>query len=860
MRKPIQKIISLMLCIGMLISISQFSFVFANESTENYNDAKAAKEFLNAIGASVNNDAVMSAPATRGDFLTALMSLMNLISPYGPETKFADIAQGTLLANATNFAVATGIISPADKFYPEAQVTYSQAAKMTIEALGSGKKAIALGGYPYGYIRLASENELDEGLSGNEAMTTADMYIMLANLCEANVYSFSSFEYSEGVTSYNLKEGKPFMEAYMDICKAEGIVDAANGSYLYDNTADFDTGCISVNDVTYSLADGVECSLGLNVEVFYRNEGKATREAVYIRPAENKIKIISHKNSPELSGGKLTYYDDSDKEAKLSVDSLAAILYNGRADGSISDSDFAIDSGYIEAIDNDGDNVYEVLSIWEPDYLEIGAVNVYNNIIYDAHYKTNINLDDSDITFRCDKEIEYYNAGDVLEVFVSNDGKYVKVNTINNTVSGVVSGYGTNGEVYVNDVKYETHPYFDEFYRKNIELSKTMSFVVNADGLIVAAKLSDLSEFKYAYFDAIKKKDGLSPEVLIKLYTEDDEVLETKLSEKIKINGSAKTDAEAHDMISNQIGSIIRYQANGEGKISAINTVLDEEGIYEPFSDGFDTLKRYRFPNDESETLIYYKTSGYFVPHFTINTSTAIFCVSPDTTLDDEERFSMAKTLTFLDNDERVPANSLKAYNVSDTGCADALLYSAKVDTDVNIDYAPFGIIAECTEALDNDGDEAFKIVMYVNDSYITKYIDKEAHFVKDMNLAEGEVPFHMGDVIRYTESAGRITNAAKDFDGETMTLLNTEGDNKMVHYYYGKIYAFGASSVAILKDDGSIAYVPYSIKNVCMVDENDVYTAPKDVIATYKQAGDKATKILVKCRYSAVAQVYTFK
>ena len=81
-----------------------------------------------------------------------------------------------------------------------------------------------------------------------------------------------------------------------------------------------------------------------------------------------------------------------------------------------------------------------------------------------------------------------------------------------------------------------------------------------------------------------------------------------------------------------------------------------------------------------------------------------------------------------------------------------------------------------------------------------------------------------------------------------------------MVHYYYGKIYAYGTSSVAILKDDGSIAYVPYSIKNVCMVDENDVYTAPKDVIATYKQAGDKATKILVKCRYSAVAQVYTFK
>ena len=171
MHKPIHKLISILLCIGMLISLSQFSLVFANEETaksENYDDAKSAKEFLIAIGANVNNDASLSSPATRGDFITLLMSMMNLTSPYGPAAKFDDVQSGTLLANATNFAVATGIISSSDKFYPEAQVTYSQAAKMAIEALGSGKKAVALGGYPYGYIRLASENELDKGLSGNE--------------------------------------------------------------------------------------------------------------------------------------------------------------------------------------------------------------------------------------------------------------------------------------------------------------------------------------------------------------------------------------------------------------------------------------------------------------------------------------------------------------------------------------------------------------------------------------------------------------------------------------------------------------------------------------------------------------------
>lgn len=864
MRKPIKKLISIILCIGLMVSMSQFSFVFANDEQaieQDYEDAILAKDFLVAAGAKVSLNTVMFAPATRGDFLTCLMSLMNLISPGGAQSCFADIAPGTALYNASGFAVATGIVSPAENFYPENQVTYPQAAKMCVEALGIGKKAVAMGGYPYGYLRLASESDLNDGLSGNEEMTIADMYIMLANLCEANVYSVTSYDYSNGVINHNFKESKPFMEAYLNICKTEGVVDGANGGYLYDNSTSFDKGCVSVDDVVYNLADGVECSLGLNVHAYYKNDNKVRKEIIFVRPWENKVVSISAENCPEIVDGKLSYInEDSGKEYRLSIDSLYSVIYNGRYDGSFKDSDFSIDSGYIEAIDNNGDNKFDVFSVWKADYLEVGVVNPYDGIIYDANYKTNILLSEEDIICFSDKAIDEYSNGECLEVYISKDGKLIKINTVNNEITGNVTAFGTNDEIYVDDVKYTTHSYFEEFYRKNVAFGSAVTFVVNDEGMIVSVKSLSKADFLFAYLDEIKQTSGLSSKVLIRLYSQNDEVIETELLPKIRYNGKSADSADVFATLETLEGTIIKYQSDEENIVTAINTMSDEEGIFDPIFDGYNAVKRYRFQGDDTDTQISYKSFGYFVPYFTIDVTTTIFCVSPDKTLSDEERFSIAKSLTFLDNDEKVPSNSLKPYNVYDTGHASVLLYEAAVGAEVNVDNAPCGIVAECSLALDNQGDEAYKVVLYQGDSYFVKFVKPDSSFIHEMNLAEGEMPFNTGDVIRYSQSGDYIEGATKDFDGKTRTLLNTTGDNRMVHYYYGKLYAVGSSSIAILRDDGSIVYVPTSISSVCMVDENDVYTAPKDVIATYKQAGDKATKILVKCRYSAVAQVYTFK
>ena len=862
MRNHAKKLVCVILCIGLIISMSQFSFANDDQMViTNYDDAIEAKDFLTAVGAKVSMNNVMQAPATRGDFLTCLMSLMNLVSPNGDECVFSDITPGTALSNAASFAVAIGIVSPGDKFYPETQITYAQAAKMCVEALGAGKKAVAIGGYPHGYLRLASENDLNDGLSGNEGLTIADMYIMLSNLCDANVYSISSYEYSNGVINHNFKESKPFLEAYLNICQTEGIVDGANGGYLYDNSTSFDKGCVSVDDVIYTLSDGVECSLGMNVRAYYKNDSKIRKEIVFIRPYENKVTHISYNNCPEMVNGKLTYINENTgKEYRLSVDPMCSVLYNGRYDGSFKDSDFSIKSGYIDAIDNNGDNSVDVFSVWKADYLEVGTVNPYDGIIYDANFQTNIFLDDEDVFVVSDKAVEDYSAGDVIEVYVSKDGKYLALNTVINEITGFVTAFGTNGEIYVDDVKYTTHSYFEDFYRKNVAFGSAVTFVVNNDGMVVSVKSLSKADFLYAYFDETKQTSGLSSKILIRLYSQNDEIIETELSPKIRYNGKTVESAEVFNSLKALEGTIIKYQSDAENIVTAINTTTDEEGIFDPIYDGYNAVKRYRFPNDETDTMISYKSFGYFVPYFTIDATSTIFCVSPDKTLSDEERFSIAKSLTFLDNDEKVASNSLKPYNVYDTGYASVLLYEAAVGADVNVDNAPCGIVADCSLALDNLGDEAYKLVMYQSDSYYTKYIKPDAPFVKEMNLTDGEMPFNTGDVIRYSQSGDYIDGATKDFDGKTRTLLNTTGDNRMVHYYYGKLYAVGSSSIAILRDDGSIVYVPVTISKVCMVDDNDVYTTAKERISTYKQSGDDATKILVKCRYSAPQQVYMFK
>lgn len=95
---------------------------------------------------------------TRAEFTKIIMSTIRVDSSFVGEGVFNDTF-GHWAEEYISLAKHFGIINGTTEltFSPEEKVTYEQAIKMIVAALGYNDQAIAQGGYPYGYIAVADK-------------------------------------------------------------------------------------------------------------------------------------------------------------------------------------------------------------------------------------------------------------------------------------------------------------------------------------------------------------------------------------------------------------------------------------------------------------------------------------------------------------------------------------------------------------------------------------------------------------------------------------------------------------------------------------------------------------------------------
>lgn len=856
----IKKLISIVICFTLIMT-----FPFAVAEAGSASDGVLLTQYRGLFSALDMEQLPAGVPVTRGQFVTNLIGLMDFGTYGSGKQTFTDVtAQNESLYSAVEHAVGIGAVSAAEKFYPDRAVTYAQACKMTVEALGYGQDAQYRGGYPAGYFAVASSLDLDDGIDVNSEFTSDTMYILLGNAANTNVKVMTSCKSDGEFFSYTLESTEPLLQAYRDISKVEGVITASDSGYLYDSTQTVDTGKIMINDVEYAVEKGVVCPLGFYANAYAEKRGNR-QVIIYADVSDNNVTKISSSQVVDYDTSELKYYNANDREQRLKLTGDTVVLYNGKALEDYTKSDILISDGYIEAVDNDSNGSVDILCVWDAKYLLVDYVNVYSDeydyVFYDKNRKNNIFID-SETNYRCNVDLSSISKENVLEAFVSKDGKFVKINLLSEKVSGSVDEVGSFGEIYIGGKEYETTSYFDEFYGLFAAPGKTVSFATDSFGKAVAVITAGGKSMKTAYFDNMADTANvLDDSVKVKLFTEDGEVIISTLADKVTVNSATKKAGEWIGLLNSVKGELIKFQQNDDGKICKINTESEDEGIYDALSDGADTLKRFRFPGDDADTTVYYKIFGYIVPHFTLNSSTKIFKINTGES-DDEERFALG-SLSFLRNDEKIPGNSIRPYNVTVSGVAGAVLYktSDAASTNLSITSAS-AIVADCSLALDNAGNDVFKIKLYASDKFYVYYIKKDAKFLKGLTLNEEGYPFNVGDLIRYAvdDKGEYLLTAIKDFDYATETLLYNADDNTELHYYFGQIYAEGDGSVAIRKADGSIIYVPAVIGDVGIVEDGKVLTQPREKVTTYIQMGEECHKILIRCRYSSAGQIYVFK
>lgn len=162
MKKIVTIFVAILLCIS--------TTVFAYSDIDDFNVKKAVETLSSFKIINGYEDGTFKPKnnITRAEFakiITIAMRIENII-PIGEET-FEDVADDSWYRDYVYISKTVGIINGTSNttFEPDANITYEQAVKMIVAALGYNQEAQESGGYPEGYIIVASNLGITDNMN-----------------------------------------------------------------------------------------------------------------------------------------------------------------------------------------------------------------------------------------------------------------------------------------------------------------------------------------------------------------------------------------------------------------------------------------------------------------------------------------------------------------------------------------------------------------------------------------------------------------------------------------------------------------------------------------------------------------------
>lgn len=122
---------------------------------------------------------------TRAEMAVIICKMLGMTENLPVSSAFSDVPVSHWANRYIGKAAELGIVSGYGdgKYGPSDNLTYEQTVSMIIRAIGGGEVAILLGGYPDGYLAVAEENLLLDGIMAEkgEPLSRSDIAIILYN-------------------------------------------------------------------------------------------------------------------------------------------------------------------------------------------------------------------------------------------------------------------------------------------------------------------------------------------------------------------------------------------------------------------------------------------------------------------------------------------------------------------------------------------------------------------------------------------------------------------------------------------------------------------------------------------------------
>ena len=836
-----KKLTALCLVLAMILAVpvSAATLTFS-DVTENsqYGDAINSMVALGLLKGYEDGTFRPNATITRAEFaavMTRAIGMADMVGGASSAQIFSDMTTNGQDHWATGYVKIAYdkkiILGMGDgTFAPDSPVTYEQAVKMIVCALGYEIAATDKGGWPSGYITQANDMDLTKGATMSPTNGPAPRGLvaqLVYNALDIRLMEQSTGGNAVQTTKTMLKDMlKVTSFSNMMVTEVDGAVSmnatmstATAGELVLESGTD-----IAIYSYQGIIASDVARGyLGHYVSGYYKKDDKDDEKRVLIMirtSSKNEEVTIDSENIEGISNRVLEYWVDKDNDNRTStvtISPTAKLMYNSVAYNYLTSSVAAerdlsywlnpSSSGFINGsvrlLDSGADGVYDAIFIDNYEtYVVKSAVKTNdstyanNYVVYD-YYTTgkSIQIDPYDrnntVTIynaktNAEVKIESLAAMNILSVAASNDGRTFKCYVSTDAISGTVDSRSSDGKKYtINKKQYEFTKEFTTAVadsKVSMEVGSAGTFYLDMNGKIAAAKITEAQLGNYMYISAAGKYDisGENAAVeIISLNGTPSTLTKYKIASKVRINNKTYTDTtEILDALAKSARLLNSNTGAGNAQYSQVARMVISSGSQEitqittaaTNSDGTIDIGT----NNNSGILklgqqskeYLYSTSGGFESQVFINSSTQVLVVP--TNRRDTSKYKRTSGTRYFTAGNRY---TIEAYDMNASANAKlVVVYGDEADVAITSD-TPASLIKNISEVISSvNGERVYSIDVYENG------VEKTYETINNSS----DYLVETGDIVRFGfNSDGQINLVEKQLDLSNPVPAKKHGDTK---------------------------------------------------------------------------------
>lgn len=754
----------------------------------------------------------LSATVSRGDFTNMVIRALGYVDAAAPsayEGIYPDVPSTDKNAKSIELASKFKIVSgqPDGNFYPNDPITKVAAIKMLVCALEYEKEAASKGGWTSGYITMAQQLKMLQGIALSDINENADALFVATLFNNALDAKINPLYFGNGYVHVRDEDVTLLQVLLNDKTESKGILERTYQQAV-GTSLPMAKNCVMINGVIYQSS--VEISqelLGKAVVFIYDNvDGERVIYSIYEDDKKNQIENIAIGEVDRFQNNTITYIKE-DEEKEISLSDKHTIIYNNRVLNGVLLESIDLNKAELTLIDNNQDYEYDYIFIHYPQVVQINSIDTHEMKIFLKNGKINgsdiVDYSGNKRTVVLDSvsgesvSMESIQSDSYAMMAVSRDGMYIEITVLDKPIEGTVDmieipeAIRIDGQLYhVSNIEGGLN-----FAQQDISVGQKSVFYVDKKGEIVVCDPDYRAQYyQYGYVYAKDMSKGIGSQISFKIFSGTKaEVRETegKVGE-YKLYGAADQIVSVHeaaenirytnsqpnkngqvfynakitpDVLYNEIqeGSIIKYRTNSEGKIVDITipeaTYQDGDRRLNCKSGVFGQMTEGAFGFDDTTTV-------FFVPNS-----------------NEEDDFHAQMVLN------NNTAYTVQPFDVAEDTCmAGAFTVKLKMNIDEVSNFnenANVSIVDRVSSVLDDQGDINTKVVVYTNNSQ-KEYVAR----LETAGVAEELAKLKKGDIVYLSFDAYGQINAFKK-----VTSLNYSDSN----YYnvsaeelaFGSLYSF---------------------------------------------------------------------